>query len=551
VTVNDRARATRAAWPLLGITLLLWLLALLFRLRVVNIFDRYLMKFPGPVVTFGFMLLAPLALLLIGVRAIRRRQDRARGWLFATAGGLLLVAFAAVIAAPMIAGATAPRPPKNPSTPRPAEPQTGLPVFPGAEGFGTRTVAGRGGKVIEVTSLADSGPGTLRAAVEDRSPRTVVFRVGGTIELESELQIGHPFITIAGQTAPGGGVCLKNAGIAVSTHDVLIQHLRVRPGNEGRVDPDINDAISILGPRGGEGGAYNVVIDHVSASWSEDEAVSTWYGAHDVTISWSIISEALNRSRHRKRTHSAGLLIGDSSYNVSVHHNLLAHNDFRNPLISEGGTHDIVNNVIYNWGVLPAEIVDLDANTFLNFVGNIFVPGPSTPPGSEVLVIVGEPRIYAEGNFVVQSPQVSFREWALFGPGVRPEATPSDKYGSRTRFTTPPVTALDAAQLFGVVLDQAGATAPQRDSADARAVSEVVRRRGAIIDSPSDVGGYPRLAAGKPLADSDHDGMPDVWEWSLGLDLRDPADGSGDRDGDGYTNLEEYLHWIAEPAARE
>jgi pectate lyase len=293
------------------------------------------------------------------------------------------------------------------------------------------------------------------------------------------------------------------------------------------------------------------VIDHVSASWSEDETVSTWYGAHDVTISWSIISEALNRSRHRKRTHSAGLLIGDSSYNVSVHHNLLAHNDFRNPLISEGGTHDIVNNVIYNWGVLPAEIVDLGANTFVNFVGNIFVIGPSTPPDSDILVIVGEPRIYAEGNFVLQRPKVSFREWALFGPGVRPEATPSDEYGSDTRFMTPPVTALDAAQLFRVVLDQAGATAPQRDSADDRVVSEVLRRQGAIIDSPSDVGGYPVLAAGQPFTDSDHDGMPDVWEWSLGLDLGDPADGSGDPDGDGYTNLEEYLHWIAEEGARE
>jgi pectate lyase len=549
--MKEPARTVRVAWVLLGITLLLWLMALLFRLRVVNIFDRYLMKFPGPAVTFGFMLLAPLAVLLIGARAIRGRQNRARGWLFASAGGLLLVAFAAVIAFPMIADVLAPRPPKNPSTPRPLEPQAGLPVFPGAEGFGTRTVAGRGGKVIEVTSLADSGPGTLRAAVEDPSPRTVVFRVGGTIELESEIQIGHPFITIAGQTAPGGGICLKNAGIAVSTHDVLIQHLRVRPGNEGLVDADINDAISILGPRGGEGGAYNVVIDHVSASWSEDEAVSTWYGAHDVTISWSIISEALNRSRHRKRTHSAGLLIGDSSYNVSVHHNLLAHNDFRNPLISEGGTHDVVNNVIYNWGVLPAEIVDLGANTFVNFVGNIFVPGPSTPPASDILVIVGEPRIYAEGNFIVKRPQVSFQEWALFGPGIRPEATTSDEYGSDTRFMTPPVTALDAAQLFGVVLDQAGATAPQRDTADARVVSDVRRRRGAIIDSPSDVGGYPDLAAGQPLADSDHDGMPDVWEWSLGLDLSDPTDGSGDQDGDGYTNLEEYLHWISEEGARE
>jgi pectate lyase len=550
--VTERARTTRLGWILLGITLLLWLLALLFRLRVVNIFDRYLMKFPGPVVVFGFMLLAPLVVLLMGVRMIRVRQHPAQGWLFASAGALLLVAFVAAIGVPMLADATAPRPPKNPSTPRPVEPQAGLPVFPGAEGFGTRTIAGRGGKVIEVTSLADSGPGTLRAAIEEPSPRIVVFRVGGTIELQSELQIEHPYVTIAGQTAPGGGICLKNAGIAISTHDVLIQHVRIRPGNEGAVDADINDAISILGPRGGEGGAYNVVIDHVSAGWSEDEAVSTWYGAHDVTISWSIVSEALNRSRHRKRTHSAGPLIGDSSYHVSVHHNLLAHNDFRNPLISEGGTHDIVNNVIYNWGVLASEIVDLDANTFLNFVGNTFIPGPSTQPGPfEILFDGGQPRIYVEGNIGPHRPDPTVDEWALVGIGYGEEGVAPAEFRSHARFTTPPITVLDAPQALQAVLAQAGATAPQRDAADARVVDDVRRGTGSIIDSPSDVGGYPQLAAGQPPVDSDHDGMPDAWESEMGLDPDDPADGNGDLDGDGYTNIEEYLHWLSASLSRE
>ncbi len=544
--MRPHTRSLRWAWILLGITLLLWLAALLFRLRVVNIFDRYLMKFPGPVVVFGFMLLAPLLVLIAGARAIRARQHRSQGWLLASTGALLSLAFLAVIGLPMIADAVAPRPPKNPGTPRAYLPQEGLPVFPGAEGFGTRTTAGRGGKVIEVTSLADSGPGTLRAAVDDPSPRIVVFRTGGTIELQSELQIVHPSITIAGQSAPGGGICLKGAGLTVSTHDVLIQHLRVRPGNEGPVDADINDAISILGTPGGEGGAYNVVIDHVSAGWSEDETVSTWYGAHDITISWSIISEALNRSRHRKETHSAGLLIGDSSYNVSVHHNLLAHNDFRNPLISEGGTHDIVNNVIYDWGVLPSEIVDLDANSFLNFVGNVYLPGPSTQPGPyEILFAGGSPRIYVEGNLGPHRSDLAADEWSLVGLGYGAEGVAPLEYRRLIRFAAPPVTELAVTEALQAVLARAGATLPQRDAVDARVVAEARGGMGAIIDSPADVGGYPELTAGQPPADSDYDGMPDGWELAMGLDPGDPADGNGDLDGNGYTNVEEYLQGLS------
>jgi pectate lyase len=549
LAVAERSHPLRWAWILLGITLLLWLAALLFRLRVVNVFDRYLMKFPGPVVTFGFMVLGPLAVLVIGARAIRAGWYGGQGWFVASSGGLLLVAFLAVIGAPMIAGAFAPQPPKNSSTPRPYESQAGLPVFPGAEGFGTRTAAGRGGKVIEVTSLGDSGPGTLRAAIEDPSPRIVVFRTGGTIELQSELQIVHPYITIAGQTAPRGGICLKDAGLAVSTHDVLIQHLRIRPGNEGAVDADINDAISILGPRGGDEGAYNVVIDHVSASWSEDEAVSTWYGAHDVTISWCIISEALNRSRHRKATHSAGLLIGDSSYNVTVHHSLLAHNDFRNPLVAEGGTHDIVSNVIYDWGVLPSEIVDLQGNSFLNFVGNVYVPGPSTQHGPyEILFDGGNPRIYVQGNIGPHRMDPAADEWSLVGFGYGAEGVAPVEYRSPARFAAPPVTEMEAGSAREAVLARSGATLPQRDAVDARIVTEVRSGTGRIIDSPSDVGGYPKLPEGEPLvagqppADSDHDGMPDEWELAMGLDPGDPADASGDLDGDGYTNVEEYLH---------
>ena len=532
---------------LLGIPLLLWILILLFLFRVVNIFDAWLMKFPGPLVIWTAMSLCPVAAIYLGVKMLRAKQGPFMARIFAAMGTFLLVAFIVLIGAPMVNERLKPKTPINPSTPRPVEPQIGLPVFPGAEGFGTRTIAGRGGKVVEVTSLAGAGPGTLRAALNVSSPRIIVFRVAGTIELKSELQILNPFLTLAGQTAPGGGVCIKGAGIAIMTHDVLIQHIRVRPGNKGPVDADINDAISIMGKYGGQNDdAYNVVVDHVSASWGEDETVSTWYGAHDITISWCIISEALNRSRHRKKTHSAGLLIGDSSYNVSIHHNLLAHNDFRNPLISQGGTHDIVNNVIYNWGVLPAEICDYNSNTFLNFIGNYFIAGSSTNPGPfEILFPEGNPKIFVKDNIGPHRPDPNMDDWAIVGFRWGDEGIAPEQYRSHTKFETPPITSTSPIEAHDIVLAQAGATTLQRDAVDQRIVNDVRNGTGSIIDSPDDVGGYPELAGGTPPVDTDHDGMPDDWELNNGLDPHDASDGNGDLDRDGYTNIEEYLHSLS------
>jgi pectate lyase len=537
------ARHLKKGILLLGITSVLWVTLLLFQFRIVNIFDAYLMKFPGPLVIWSIMLFCPPLAAYFGIKMIRSRQNPLTGWVFAISGGFLLIAFVVLIGIPIIIQMMTPETPKNPTTPRKYVPQVGLPVFSGAEGFGTRTIAGRGSKAIEVTSLADNGPGTLRAAVNEPSARIIVFRVAGTIELKSELQINHPFITIAGQTAPVGGICIKNAGITIITHDVLIQYIRVRPGNKGPVDADINDAVSILGQHGNTEGAYNIVLDHISASWSEDETVSTWYGAHDITISWSIISEALNRSRHRKKTHSAGLLIGDSSYNVSVHHNLLAHNDFRNPLISKGGTHDIVNNIIYNWGILPAEIVDYGSNTFLNFVGNYFIAGPSTNPGPyEIFFPEGDPKIYVQDNIGPHRSDPNMDEWAIVGFKWGNEGIAPAKHRSGTKFETPQISILAAAEAMKIVLAEAGATVPQRDEVDRRIVNDVKNRTGKIIDSPDQVGGYPDLAGGNPLADSDHDGMPDEWERQMNLNPQDASDGSGDLDADGYTNIEEYLH---------
>jgi hypothetical protein len=532
----------------LCVTLVLWTLAFLFKLRAPDIFQSVLMKrFPGPTVTYGAMIVGPLLAAVAGVVLLRRGAGRRLGLFGLVSGAALVVLFSAVIGRAMVAkrwGAT----PLNPPVPRPIEQQTGLPVFPGAEGFGTRTPAGRGGEVIEVTTLDDSGPGSLRAAVTHPAPRTIVFRVGGIIELKSLLVVAHPFVTIAGQSAPGGGICLKNAGVVVATNDVLIQHLRIRPGREGTVRPEDNDALALLGRHGKVTGAHHVVVDHVSMSWSEDEVASVWFGGHNITFSHCIISEPLNRSRHEKSTHGAGLLIGDGSYHVTTHHCLLAHNDFRNPLIASGGTHDVVNNVVYDWGDLPAEIYDIHANTFLNFVGNVFVPGPSSVAERHEIFInptrergSGRPRIFVEGNIGPHRQGTSEDEWSVVGFGFSGRVPAARELRQTRRFTTPPVTTSDAGAALADVLTGAGATRPERDAVDRRVVMEVRNRSGRVIDSPMEVGGYPPLARGVPAADSDHDGMPDEWERLHGLDPADPADAIADRDGDAYTNIEEYL----------
>ena len=310
----------------------------------------------------------------------------------------LVAAGAAAVGVYSMAGSGTPQLPRLTDNPQPIE---GLAVFPGAEGFGTRTRAGRGGNVLIVDSLADAGRGTLREALSQDGPRTIVFHVGGVIQLKSHLFIDRPFVTIAGQTAPGDGIVLKDFGIVITTNDVLLQHVRVRPGNQGAVRVDHNDAIAILGPTGAPGGAYNVVIDHVSASWGEDEVISTWFSPHDITISWSIVSEALSRSRHPKETHSAAVLIGDGTTRTSLHHNLMAHNDIRNPLIASGGMHDVVNNVVYNWGALSTEIVE-NAPTEVNVIGNYYRAGRSSvspyPVFIEAFSPAGNPRVFVAGN---------------------------------------------------------------------------------------------------------------------------------------------------------
>jgi pectate lyase len=424
-----------------------------------------------------------------------------------------------------------------------------IPAFPGAEGFGANTPGGRGGRIIEVTNLNDGGPGSLRDAIETDGPRIIVFRVGGTIVLKKSLEITHPFVTIAGQTAPGGGITLKgqfssqDSAVIIRTHDVIVRYIRSRPG-PGVQNASNGDALEILGNE-----ANNIIVDHCSFSWAIDENVSTWYDAHDITIQRSIISEGLYCSTHEKGCHSMGMILGsDGSRNISIHHNLFAHNHERNPYIRTSGLVDFVNNVIYNsWGT-PSVVTDENSKPQVNYVGNYFKPGSDTEPG-KFLVSVSSTNglgaeIYVQGNITPQRQSDDLAE----DLAVKPE---DRSWIVSNRFTAPFITTTKAYEAYNQVLsdvgsnvglDDRGNTYLRQDDVDKRIINDVRDGTGKIINDPSEVGGWPDLPAGMPYQDSDHDGMPDTWETRYGFDPNNPSDASDDADGDGYTNIEEYLN---------
>lgn len=425
-----------------------------------------------------------------------------------------------------------------------------IPAFPGAEGFGANSIGGRGGRVIEVTNLADTGPGSLRAAVQSDGPRIVVFRVAGTIELMSELVLANSFITIAGQTAPGGGITLKThpsntrsaLTIARGTRDVVIRHLRSRPGphagfpkGKAGQEPDsseVKDAIQILGAR-------NVILDHCSASWATDEVVSTFYDAQDITIQWCIIAEALHQSRPDQSFPGKGLLIGSKDgRRISVHHNLFAHNVGRNPLIKAAGIVDVVNNVV----LAPATVaMAIDAelgHSPANFVGNcVLAPRADGLVHGLAVVGGGSVSLFLKDNLGPHRRRDDQLE-ALF---VNPQNNGRDRIADG-RHDAPRVTTTRAAENHDRVLAESGCTLPMRDTVDERIVNDVRQRTPRLVNDPSDVGGWPELSPGNVLPDTDHDGMPDAWEKTHGLNPHDLSDGSSDLDKDGYTNIEEFLN---------
>ncbi len=431
---------------------------------------------------------------------------------------LLLAAMLAVMGAPSASGAV-------------------VKVFPGAEGYGTDTVAGRGGTICQVTNLNDSGAGSLRACATASGPRTVIFRTGGTINLNSRITVTNPNLSILGHTAPGDGITLRMAPgsntdqgtMQIETHDVLVRYLRARPGNPDGTADDSHDGIQIY-----KEGVNNVVVDHASVSWAVDENVNTYDYSDNITVSWSIISEGLSHAGHpTDAEHSKGMLSGGiDAHNVSIHHNLFASNVDRNPQISGVSTADVRNNVLYNYGDGSGNGTTLISSSKgvpkVNIVNNFYRKGPSSPSNYP------DWALYSGDNGCVHQVYVAGNKHNESGTTVTngTRGTGCDSTGTASsEYPVPAVTTTSAEQAYTDVLASAGAS-KARDAIDQRIVSEVQNRTGSFKDNE---GTYPTLATGTPPADSDGDGLPDSWENSGG-----GTTPNGDQDGDGYTNIEEW-----------
>jgi pectate lyase len=423
-----------------------------------------------------------------------------------------------------------------------SEAEEAIPAFPGAEGFGSKTPGGRGGKVVFVTNLSDSGPGSLRAACETAGPRTVVFRVGGLITLKTPLIISEPYLTIAAQTAPGDGVCLRSDNFRIVTHDVVVRFLRCRLGDLTRKE---TDSVSV------SHGSRNVILDHCSASWSIDETLSPSGEVDNITVQWCLIAESLLKSYHRKGPHGYGSLLR-STGRVSLHHNLWAHHSARNPRLGDNSfkppypTFDVRNNVIYNYGGICTGLAD--GAIKVNYVANYIKPGPSSKPGVRPITLSKDAnettQFYLEGNSVEGEP-AKFVDPSRFFNHLERDGKKAVTVVSAS-FPAPPVTTTSAAKAYQAVLEDAGAVVPRRDSVDKRIVEEVRNGGGRLIDSQNEVGGWPEYKEGPVPRDSDGDGMPDDWETDRKLNRNDPSDGPARaKTGGGYTNLEIYLNELA------
>jgi Pectate lyase len=445
-------------------------------------------------------------------------------------------------------------------------PQAAIPAFPGAQGGGMYSFGGRGGKVFVVTSLEDAGPGTLRAACNAIGPRIVVFNVAGTIHLKNRIRIRAPYITIAGQTAPGDGVCVRGATVSVDTHDVVIRHMRFRRGETNVADRDDSLGGNPVG---------NVIVDHCSASWGLDENVSMYRHMYrplgaanelklptvNITIQWCISSEALDTYNH-----SLGSTIG--GHNCTFHHNLWANNAGRNPSVGMDGGFNFVNNVVFNWR--HRTIDGGDQKSRYNILNNYFKPGPATPdtairyrvlrpdgrrPGPDKTLPLEWGAAHVSGNVVFGNDAVTKDNW---DGGVQIEGGDPKAVLPKVRVEKPfPMAKLDiepATDAYEAVLKHAGATVPKRDAVDARVIESV--RKGTahagtkegIVTDVKQVGGYPEYK-GTPRKDTDGDGIPDEWETANGLNPNDATDATK-LHASGYSHVERYANERAQTPHR-
>jgi hypothetical protein len=472
-------------------------------------------------------------------------------------------------------------------------PQAPLPAFPGAQGGGMYSFGGRGGKVFVVKNLDDAGPASLREALEAGGPRIVVFNVAGIIKLKHRIRIRAPYITIDGSSAPGDGVCVAGATVELETHDVIIRHMRFRRGETWAGDR--NDSL-------GGNPIGNIMIDHVSASWGLDENMSMYRHMYrptvdspvrsltgkelklptvNITIQNSIFSEALNTYNH-----AFGSTIG--GYNSTFHHNLWACNSGRNPSIGMIYDFTFANNVVFNWRHRTVD--GGDHRSFYNIINNYFKPGPATPVNDPVGHRILKPesrrarppvddygKAYVGGNIVEGNSRVTTNNWdgGVQVESIADHATVLPKIKSNKPYPSAYLELQSADEAFESVLANSGATRPKRDAVDQR-VTEMVRTgkvtaklgdthlaerlqkvryspevirtisdlvAKGIITDVEQVGGYPAYR-GEPYVDADSDGMPDAWELKYGLNPKKAADSSGDLNGDGYTNIEDFLNGL-------
>lgn len=448
-------------------------------------------------------------------------------------------------------------------------------AFPGAEGGGMYTTGGRGGRIIHVTNLNDSGTGSLRAAVEASGPRIVVFDVAGIIELSSKLRIRNGDLTIAGQTAPGDGICIKNYATVVEADNVIIRFVRFRLGDQGANADDGEDAI--WGRR-----QKDIIIDHCSMSWSIDECAS-FYGNSNFTMQWCILTESLRHSVHGKGSHGYGGIWGGE--NASFHHNLLANHDSRNPRFDHPeiyenpsdpdrrGNVDYRNNAVYNWG---SNSTYGGEGGHFNMVGNYYRQGPASRDRAYFIdangiytsngTDYGYPYLYMDGNHYVQYPDMTAGDgvyWHDHGTNIPPDASrllssllPISGPDGQTVYTT----THSAQDAFALICETGGASLV-RDEVDDRACHDAQSgtasypdgsngSEGGIVDTPSAVGGWPEYSAdteneANDKTDTDGDGIPDWFEEKFGLDTESDDSKAMTVDVKGrYTNIEMYLHYL-------
>lgn len=412
-----------------------------------------------------------------------------------------------------------------------------LSVIPGVSGYGVESKGGRGGTIMRVTNLDDSGAGSLRACATATGPRICVFEVSGTINVTSRLDIHNPYITIAGQTAPPPGILIRGDGILVwSTHDVVVQHVQVRPGDNPSVGTVCGQRNAFIVWADNNKESYNVVFDHVSGGWATDQTASTWGEStaahiHDVTFSNSIFSEPLNNSCHDKGAHPMGPLLGLGTARVTMVGNIFAQQEYRNPLMNTGMTDGvIVNNLLYHPGATGSGKIDMELDLEgypgpfrYSIVGNALVARPEDASGKIAWVIPDGPssaRIHVKGNRI----NGVAKDWAGVG-----------SYGTvnaAMEAATPPawntgLVAMSSSDVESYTLKCSGNRPAERDPIDARVIQYIKARGGADIDRPGDVGGYPSYAVNKRA-------------------FAAAVDPNGDADADGYTNVEEQLQQMAE-----